>query len=60
MGLQLMQTDRYKENGIGWIEEAKMCASVDIVNTYMGLPKEVDCKDVYTLDFLPKVDMPSK
>ena len=28
MGLKLMQTDRYKENGIGWVEEAKMCASV--------------------------------
>ncbi len=59
MGLQLMQTDRYKENGIGWIEKEKMCSSVDTVNTYMGLPKEVSCDDVFTTEFLTKIDMPS-
>ena len=58
MGLELLKTDRYKENGIGWIEEAKMCASVDLVNTYMGLPSEVACADTYTTEFLPKVEMP--
>ena len=60
MGLELMQTDRYKEHGIGWVEEKKMCASVELVNTYMGLPKHVDCKDTFTTDFLTKVDMPAK
>jgi NitT/TauT family transport system substrate-binding protein len=60
MGLELMQTDRYREHGIGWVEEKKMCASVDLVNTYMGLPKHVDCKDTFTTDFLTKVDMPAK
>lgn len=58
LGLQLMDTDRYKQNGIGWVEEAKMCNSVDLVNTYMGLPSQVDCKDVFTMDFLTKVDVP--
>ena len=60
MGLELMQTDRYKEHGIGWVDEAKMCASVDLVNTYMGLPKQVECKDTFTTDFLTKVEMPAK
>tara|TARA_R110002126_G_scaffold291600_1_gene454101 strand:- start:3990 stop:4979 length:990 start_codon:yes stop_codon:yes gene_type:complete len=60
MGLKLMQTDRYKDNGIGWVEEAKMCASVDLVNTYMGLPREVDCKNVFTTEFLTKVEMPAQ
>ncbi len=59
MGLQLMQTDRYKENGIGWVEKEKMCSSVDTVNTYMGLPKEVSCDDVFTTEFLTKIDMPA-
>lgn len=59
MGLQLMDTERYRENGIGWIEEEKMCASVDIVNTYMGLPKEVSCQEVFTTEFLTKIDMPN-
>ena len=26
MGLELMKTDRYAKNGIGWMEEKKMCA----------------------------------
>ncbi len=59
MGLQLMDTERYRENGIGWIEEEKMCTSVDLVNTYMGLPKEVSCQEVFTTEFLTKIDMPN-
>jgi NitT/TauT family transport system substrate-binding protein len=59
LGLDLMKTDRYREHGIGWIDEAKMCSSVDLVNTYMGLPKQVDCHDVFTTDFLTKVEMPN-
>jgi NitT/TauT family transport system substrate-binding protein len=35
-----------------------MCSSVELVNTYMGLPKQVDCKAVFTNDFLTKVDLP--
>ena len=60
IGLELMKTDRYREHGIGWIDEKKMCNSVDLVNTYMGLPEKVECKDVFTTEFLPKIDMPSE
>jgi len=59
IGLGLMKTERYAKNGIGWIDEKKMCDSVDLVNTYMGLPKKVDCKAVYSTDFFTKVEMPS-
>ena len=58
MGLQLMKTDRYAQNGLGFIDDKKMCDSVDLVNTYMGLPKKVDCKDVYSKAFYTKMDMP--
>jgi len=58
LGLSLMKTDRYAKNGIGWIDEKKMCDSVDLVNTYMGLPKKVECKDVYSTEFFTKVEMP--
>ena len=58
IGVGLMKTDRYAKNGIGWIDEKKMCDSVDLVNTYMGLPKKVECKDVFSAEFLPKVEMP--
>jgi len=59
MGLQLMKSDLYENNGIGWIDETKMCASVDLVNTYMGLPEKVDCKVVFSTDFLTRVDVPA-
>jgi len=59
IGLDLMKTKQYAEGGIGSIDDKKMCTSVDIVNTYMGLPKKVDCKDVYTRDFYTKVAMPN-
>jgi NitT/TauT family transport system substrate-binding protein len=58
LGLDLMRTKNYADHGIGWIDEKKMCGSVDIVNTYMGLARKVDCKDVYTTEFLTKVAMP--
>ena len=58
LGLDLMRTRTYADKGIGWIDDKKMCASVDLVNTYMGLPKKVDCKSVYSTEFLTKVPMP--
>ena len=58
IGLGLMKTERYEKNGIGWIDDKKMCGSVDLVNTYMGLPKKVECKDVYSTEFFTKVAMP--
>jgi NitT/TauT family transport system substrate-binding protein len=58
MGLELMKTKQYAEGGIGSIDDKRMCASVDLVNTYMGLPKKVDCKDVYTKEFYTKIEMP--
>ena len=58
IGLGLMKTEQYAKDGIGSIDDNKMCASVDLVNTYMGLPKKVECKDVYSKDFYTKVAMP--
>jgi NitT/TauT family transport system substrate-binding protein len=58
IGLSLMKTEQYATGGIGSIDDKKMCASVDLVNTYMGLPKKVDCKDVYSKDFYTMVEMP--
>jgi NitT/TauT family transport system substrate-binding protein len=58
MGLELMKTDRYARQGIGWIDEKKMCQSTDLVNTYMGVPTKVDCKAVFTTEFLPRIELP--
>jgi NitT/TauT family transport system substrate-binding protein len=58
MGLELMRTDRYAQHGIGWMDDKKMCHSVELVNTYMGVPTKVECKAVYTNEFLTKVELP--
>src|SRR4030095_16653780 len=59
MGLELMKTERYAKNGIGWMDDKKMCASVELVHTYMGVRKPVDCKEVYTNELLTKSQLPS-
>jgi NitT/TauT family transport system substrate-binding protein len=58
LGLDLMRTERYAKQGIGWIDEKKMCQSVDLVNTYMGVPAKVECRVVFTTEFLPKIALP--
>jgi NitT/TauT family transport system substrate-binding protein len=58
MGLALMKTDRYATHGIGWMDDKKMCASVDLVNTYMGVAKKVECRQVFTNEFLTKIELP--
>jgi NitT/TauT family transport system substrate-binding protein len=58
MGLDLMKTERYAQHGIGWMEDKKMCHSVDLVNTYMGVPNKIECRAVYTNEFLTKVELP--
>lgn len=58
MGFKLMQTQRYADHGLGWIDHAKMCDTVEFVNKNMDLPKPVACNAVYTSAFLPKVTMP--
>ena len=60
LGLALMRTPRYAAHGIGFIERQKMCASVDLVNTYMRLPRRVECSDVFSDEFLTKIAMPEQ
>ena len=59
LGLALMKTERYAKNGIGWIDGKKMCDSVDLVASYMNLPSKVECSQVYTTDFLTRIDPPA-
>jgi NitT/TauT family transport system substrate-binding protein len=58
MGLELMKTERYAQHGIGWTDEKKMCGSVDLVNTHMNPPRRVDCREVFTNEFLTRVELP--
>ena len=61
LGLELMRTDRYAKNGIGWMDRGKMCATVELINSYMpDMPRKVGCDEVFTNDFLTKSELPKK
>lgn len=61
LGLELMQTERYAKNGLGWIDREKMCQTVELINTYMpDMPRKVACDEVFTRDFLAKIEMPKR
>jgi NitT/TauT family transport system substrate-binding protein len=59
LGLELMRTERYAKNGIGWIERDKMCRTVDFINTYMpDMPRKVACEEVWSGEYLPRIEPP--
>jgi NitT/TauT family transport system substrate-binding protein len=59
LGLELMRTERYAKNGIGWMDRGKMCRTVEFINTYMpDMPRKVGCDEVFTNDFLTKIVSP--
>ncbi len=61
LGLDLMKTDRYAKNGIGWVDRAKMCRTVELINSYMpDMPRKVGCDEVFTNEFLTKVELPKR
>jgi NitT/TauT family transport system substrate-binding protein len=61
LGLDLMRTDRYAKHGIGWMERRKMCGTVEFINSYMpDMPRKVTCDEVFTNDFLTKIEPPRK
>jgi len=61
LGLDLMRTERYAKNGIGWMDRGKMCGTVEFINTYMpDMPRKVGCDEVFTNDFLTKVEPPKR
>ena len=61
LGLELMRTERYARNGIGWMDRTKMCHTVEVINTYMpDMPRKVGCDEVFTNDFLTRVEPPRR
>jgi NitT/TauT family transport system substrate-binding protein len=61
LGLELMKTERYAKNGIGWMERGKMCRTVEFINTYMpDMPRKVGCDEAYSGDYLTRIDPPKK
>jgi NitT/TauT family transport system substrate-binding protein len=59
LALQLMCTQRYKENGMGYIDAKKMADTVNVIQKYMQAKNSIaDPASVYTTELLTKVDLP--
>ena len=61
LGLELMKTERYAKNGIGWMDRGKMCRTVEFINTYMqDMPRKVACDEAYSPEYLARIDPPRR
>ena len=52
--LNLLIDEGVKRNGLGWMNEEKMNATVDLVTKYTPLKKRIKAKNLYTNKFLPQ------
>jgi NitT/TauT family transport system substrate-binding protein len=50
--IDLFRTNRYKQHGIGWVEDQKMADSIKIISQYRDLKVDMKASDVYTNEFL--------
>jgi NitT/TauT family transport system substrate-binding protein len=56
--IDLFRTNRYKQNGIGWVDDKKMAESIKIISRYQDLKVDMKPSDLYTNEFLTKVPLP--
>ncbi len=56
--IDLFRTNRYKQNGIGWVDDKKMADSIKIIAQYRDLKVDMKTKDLYTNEFLTKFPLP--
>ena len=56
--IDLFRTNRYKQNGVGWVEEKKMADSINIISKYRDLKVEMKASDLYTNEFLTEIALP--
>lgn len=54
---ELFKSRRYAENGIGWISEEFMCQTVKLVSTYIDVPGPVDCRKIFTNEYLTRYEL---
>jgi len=56
--IDLFRTNRYKQNGVGWVEEKKMADSIKIISKYRDLKVDMKTSDLYTNEYLTKIPLP--
>jgi len=55
IALQHMITPLSKEHGLGYIDEEKMAQTIELIESYSNFEEKLDPKNVYTMDYLPKI-----
>jgi len=50
-----MSTPLSKEHGLGYIDEEKMAQTIELIESYSNFEEKLDPKNVYTMDYLPKI-----
>lgn len=56
-----MRTTRFEERGIGWIDEAKMQATIDILQKNFEAPNDIaKASDIFTTEHLPTYKLPAQ
>ena len=56
--IDLFRTNRYRQNGIGWVDDKKMTDSIKIISQYRDLKVNMKPSEVYTNEFLTKIPLP--
>jgi hypothetical protein len=51
--MDFFKTDRYRNNGIGYIDPARMQETMDTVSNYMNVDINFTPEEMYTAEFLP-------
>jgi len=55
----LVDVEMNRKHGLGWIDHGRMQETVDNINKYFEVKREVTAAEMYTAEFLPKYSMPS-
>ena len=51
--MDFFKTDRYNDNGIGYIDPSRIQDTIDTVSKYMNVDINYSLEDIYSSDFLP-------
>jgi len=55
----LVDVPMNQKNRLGWIDKARMEETVSILNKYFQVERPVTAQEMYTVEFLPDIKMPS-
>ncbi len=55
---KLIVTDETRKHGLGYLSKDRMNATYEMAKSYMNVKKPLSLDTVYTIEFIPKIDVP--